>query len=136
MAAQLVIQPTGPSHGGIGDSLLFHGTSFASAIALLANPHLDHATATAEKIDGPPGFFLAASPADAEFFALRRAPGAVLRYTLTGPAMAALIEAGAKVQAIPPGNPPYFGGPEMWIPPVAFAVFNAQVDGGAIRVGT
>jgi hypothetical protein len=48
--------------------------------------------------------------------------------------MATLIEAGARIQAIPGGSPPYFGGPEMWIPPSVFAIINACIDGGTIRV--
>jgi hypothetical protein len=55
------------------DSILFHGTSLDAAKSLLTTPHLDLATATGSKIDGPPGFFLAAAAVDAQYFALRRA---------------------------------------------------------------
>jgi hypothetical protein len=72
MALQLVMQPEDASAGGIGDTLLFNGSSVDSANALLASRHLNRAIAAAEKLDGPPGFFLATSSTDAEYFALRR----------------------------------------------------------------
>jgi hypothetical protein len=39
--------------------LWYHGTDVASGLALLNGIDLDAATAARNKIDGPPGFFLA-----------------------------------------------------------------------------
>ena len=133
MAIQISIGSRAGGEAGELDNSLFHGTSVAMAKSLLAAPYLDLDKASAAKIDGPPGFFLAASHVDAEYFALRRAPGAVLRYRLAATALADLIGAGAILQAMA-GDPPYFEGPELWIPPTAFDTFNVLLDGGSIDV--
>ena len=58
----------------------FHGTDIESARTLLRGEPLNVEKAEAQKIDGPPGFFLATEVDDAMFFALRRAPGGVLAF--------------------------------------------------------
>ncbi len=66
-----------------GPLVTFHGTDIDSAWNILEGEKLDVAKAAAKKIDGPPGFFLATEIADAEFFALRRAPGGILEFSLS-----------------------------------------------------
>jgi hypothetical protein len=60
-------------------AILLHGTSVASALSLLNGASLSLPAALANKIDGPPGFFLATHPDSAPFFAVRRAPGTILQ---------------------------------------------------------
>ena len=116
-------------------SPLFHGTDLKSAEALLKNPKLDADVAAAKKIDGPEGFYLADDVGDAEFFAARREPGAILQYDIDEGASAALAEAGAVTRPIPRGaRSPYFQGNEFVVPPEAFNLFNALLDAGKILV--
>jgi hypothetical protein len=72
----------------------YHGTDVNSAISLNGGAPLDPAKAAALKSDGPPGFFLAADPRDAEFFAVRGGSGAVLQYDLSPSAVQRLKAAG------------------------------------------
>src|SRR5438067_4555706 len=81
---------------------VFHGTDVDSALRLLNGEPLDAAKAAASKIDGPPGFFLTTEYADAEYFALRRAPGGVLQYEVSGTALVQLDRAGPSPQAHTP----------------------------------
>lgn len=48
-----------------GVVILYHGTSIRSGLALLNGAPLDITTAAAQKLDGPPGFFLATRAEDA-----------------------------------------------------------------------
>ena len=59
----------------------FHGTAIDAARDILRGEKLNTVKAASNKIDGPPGFFLATEITDAEFFALRRAPGGALELT-------------------------------------------------------
>jgi hypothetical protein len=113
----------------------YHGTSVDSAERLLAGEPLNAAVASAAKIDGPPGFFLATHPDAAEYFALRRQPGTILRYDLTDKALSSLLEGGAELRPIPRGAlPGEFPGVELHIPTESFDRFNALRDSGEISV--
>jgi hypothetical protein len=115
----------------------YHGTDLVSATALLGGEPLDVARAAALKIDGPPGFFLAAEASDAEFFAVRRPrkPGVLLAYEVSDAALVRLRSAGAVLRPIPIGpDSPRFAGQELHVPVGAFDVFNILMRGGEIRV--
>jgi hypothetical protein len=114
--------------------VVFHGTDLDSARRLLAGEPLDAVKAAAAKIDGPPGFFLAAEYADAEYFALRRAPGAVLQYELSGTALEQLERAGLIREPIPPGKLFIPAGDELVVPIDAFDLFNQLRSAGEIVV--
>lgn len=87
----------------------FHGTDLLSATSLLNGADLDLAEAANGKIDGPPGFFLAAEIADAEFFALRRVQSSVVRFEISYTAMQQLLLSSAIDRPIPRGrNSPFF----------------------------
>src|SRR5690606_21864727 len=87
------------------------------------------------KIDGPPGFFLATDATAAEFFALRRAPGGVVQFNLTSGAVRQLEAAGARIGPIPRGGfPGQLPGNEFAVPTNAFELFNALRSQGAITV--
>lgn len=116
------------------DLTAYHGTDIVSARNLLGGEPLSVAEATARKIDGPPGFFLAIEVDDAIFFALRRAPGGVLEYRLAPNAVEQLQAAGAMCRPIPPGKAIRFLGNELYIPPEAFAVLNQLRVVGVIVV--
>jgi len=122
-----------------GDSnfgmIMYHGTDVGSAIALLNGAPLNVDIAAANKIDGPPGFFLATNPGDAEFFAARRAPGAVLQYDLSDTAVRTLVTGGATIAPIPRGpNSPFFGGSQMIVPSPLFSTFDQLRASGQINV--
>jgi hypothetical protein len=115
---------------------LYHGTDLDSARRLLAGAPLDPSRATALKIDGPDGFFLATELPDAEFFALRqfRGPAAIIAYEVTSEALERLRDAGAIDRPIPRGpRSPRFLGDELFIPPEAFPAYNQLVATGEIR---
>jgi hypothetical protein len=67
------------------DAVFYHGTSVSSGWRLLNGAPLSLKVATANKIDGPPGFHLATDPGAAEFFAYRRSPGMILQYNVSRP---------------------------------------------------
>ena len=113
----------------------YHGTSVRSALSLLNGAPLSVSVASANKIDGPPGFYLATEWVTAEFFAVRRAPGTILRYAMTGSVLTGLLADGALLVPIPQGNfPTPFPGEQLVVPPVRFPHFNALRDTGAITV--
>jgi hypothetical protein len=116
---------------------LYHGTSVEDALGFLNNQRaLDAAMAAARKIDGGPGFHLATDYDAAEFYALRRAPGAVVEYHLSAEAMRQLRAAGLIEQSIPAGprSPPIATkGKELIVPPEAFDLFNRLRSTGEIR---
>ena len=113
----------------------YHGTALESATRLSVGHPLDIAAAFALKIDGPPGFYLATELADAEFFAVRRAQGAVIAYDVLTDARDELLRAGATYQPIPRSDSsPWFAGHELFIPPVAFAAFNRLLRTGRIVI--
>jgi len=122
-------QPAGPL-------TFFHGTDMTSALQLLNGAALDAATAGARKIDGPPGFFLAAEESDAEHFAARRGRGgAVLRFELSPSAAQQLMGAGAVRRPIPTGpRSPAFAGDELHVPPGAYDLFDRLRRAGEIKV--
>jgi hypothetical protein len=105
-----------------------------SAQGLLRNPALDAGKAAAGHIDGPSGFYLATEAGDAEYFALRRSPGAILRYNISEGGVQALQNAGASLRDIPGLPPPYFEGQEFYVPLNAFDIFNSLLESGDIQV--
>jgi len=113
----------------------FHGTAVRYAYSMAAGAALSADVAAGEKIDGPPGFFLATVESDAEFFAARRDPGAVIVVEIEEVALSALESAGARRQPIPvTARSPYFAGDELWIPVQAFGTFDALRARGHIHV--
>lgn len=115
----------------------YHGTDYDSAVALEAGEPLDAAKASALKIDGPPGFFLATDLADAQFFALRQARGvaAVIAFELSAAAEQALLAGGGLRRSIPRGpSSPRFLGDELVLPPESFGTFDALRRAGEIVV--
>jgi hypothetical protein len=116
------------------DVLLFHGTEIDSAAALLQGHVLDAQIALSRHIDGKIGFYLATSKNDAEFFAVRRWEGTVIRFELSDAAVAELATAASVLAPVPGGNPPYFEGEELYVPPEAFGLFNKLRAGGEIVV--
>jgi hypothetical protein len=112
----------------------FHGTDLTSARLLLGGSDLDGVTAAANKVDGPPGFFLATEFDAAEFFALRRSPAAVLKYELTDDALSQLQAAGAVQQLIPFGGKALLPGEELVVPVQAFPLFNQLRAAGEVRI--
>jgi len=117
-----------------GSLTTFHGTDIVSARNLLQGSPLSAEEAAARKIDGPPGFFLATEIDDAVFFALRRAPGGVVAFRLSFPAVETLQAAGLIRRRIPPGKTIQFLGDEVVIPMEAFGVFNRLRETGEIAV--
>lgn len=116
---------------------LYHGTDLSSAEHLLAGGELDAPVAVALKIDGPPGFFLATTRCDAEFFALRRAMGGavIVAYDVSDEALRQLLAGGAVLRPIPVSQcSPNFAGDELFVPPSAFALFDELVRGRAITL--
>jgi hypothetical protein len=113
---------------------LYHGTAVRSGLALLNGAPLDIITATAHKLDGAPGFFLATRAEDAAYFAARRGEGTILRFALLPWALQRLHASGALLRPIPVGNVAYFYGSEFFIPPIAFDEFNKQLASGGIDV--
>jgi hypothetical protein len=115
--------------------LLYHGTHQHSALLLLDGADLDADVAAQNKIDGPPGFFLATELPDAEFFALRRSAGIVLRYEISENALQELERWDAVVRPVPRGRAsPLFLGSELFVPTAAFRAFNELRMSGEIVV--
>jgi len=112
----------------------YHGTDIVSARNLLRGAPLSTTEAAAQKIDGPPGFFLATEADDAIFFALRKAPSGVLEYQLSSNAVEQLRGAGAVYRPIPPGKAIKFLGYEFYIPLEAFDLFNRLRAAGEIVI--
>jgi hypothetical protein len=113
----------------------YHGTSLSAALSLLAGVELRLETALEQKIDGPPGFYLTDHSDIAVFFALRRAPGAVLRYSISAAATSALLSDGASINSIPQGRfPTEFPGRQLFVPPSGFPLFNRLRRAGKILV--
>jgi hypothetical protein len=116
-----------------GEQTFYHGTDLDSAVELANGAPLDAETAAARYTDGPGGFFTATHYEDAEYFGLRKAPGAVLDVTFSRTAMDALHEAGAVVRDIPRSpKSPNFVGQEFHIPTSAFDVLNNLRSAGEI----
>jgi hypothetical protein len=114
---------------------LFHGTDVASARTLLGGAPLNAAKAAAGKIDGAPGFFLATHRDAATYFAMRRAPGAVLQYNFSATATTRLGAKGAVLRPIPAGGMRGgFPGQEFFVPPTAFRTFNSLMRSGHIVI--
>lgn len=117
-----------------GNQAFYHGTDVDSALRFLNGEPLDTAKAAALKIDGPPGFFLAVEYDDAEYFALRRGRGAVLRYEVSGTALRKLERAGLVQGPIPPGWLFTPVGDQLLVPVDAFNLFNNLLFAGEIVV--
>ena len=112
----------------------YHGTGFDFASQLEAGEALDAHTADKYKIDGVPGFYLAVEADDAIYFALRRSPGVLLRYDISQAALDELTLAGAVLRPIPLGKMSQFDGPEFFVPPAAFGIFNLLRTVGEVQV--
>ena len=108
----------------IGSLTAFHGTDIVFARNLLQGSPLNAEEAAARKIDGLPGFFLATEIDDAVFFALRRAPGGVVAFSLSFQAVETLRAVGAIHRRILPGKTIQVLGDEVVFPVEAFGVFN------------
>jgi len=117
-----------------GGHVFYHGTDVDSALRLLNGEPLDATKAASLKIDGPAGFFLATEYDDAEYFALRRARGAVLRFDLSGTSLGQLRGAGLVQGPIPVGWLYSPIGDELVVPVAAFDLFNDLRSGGEIIV--
>ncbi|MEW6747705.1 MAG: hypothetical protein AB1486_33665, partial [Planctomycetota bacterium] len=115
---------------------LFHGTDIATAVRFLEGEGLDAAAAAARSSGASPGFYLATHVADAEHFALIRAPGGVVEYRLSGSAVEQLNAAGARLGPIAPGAKgfPTFQGQEYVVPTSAFDRFSTLREAGEIVV--
>lgn len=117
----------------LSNTKLYHGTSVSSARALASGSPLSLFSATTNKIDGQVGFFLTNRRVAAEFFATRRSPGAVLKYSFTPGAMKQLKNAGINPKALP--APPYVpGAVEYVVEPQHFDLFNHLFNSGDITV--
>jgi hypothetical protein len=115
---------------------LWHGTDVDSAAALLSGSDLDARRATAARLDVRTlvGFYLAELEDEGAHFAAVRG-GALLVIDVEDPALAALLDAGARWQEVRKGPwPPLFVGRELYLPPAAFPVFNRLRREGLIRV--
>ena len=116
---------------------LYHGTDKESAAALAGGAPLSLQLATTQHIDGQIGFYLANDPIAAEFFAVRRGTAgnepAILTFGMTLFAYETLKSSGAILQPIPQGTGGIIPGKELYIPPVAFPVFDALRIEGQIK---
>jgi hypothetical protein len=112
----------------------YHGTGSASAVSLLSGAPLSLAVASSEKKDGPVGFYLATTVADAEYFAARRPGSAILTVRMRTSAYEQLVGAGSLLAPIPGGPRPVFAGVQFYIPPAAFSVFDLNRAAGNIEL--
>ena len=71
---------------------------------------------------------------DAEFFAVRRWTGTVIAYEVSQQALDQLVTAGATLDPIPGGGPPYFEGQELFVSTALFSLFNELLKGAEIYV--
>jgi hypothetical protein len=129
----------GKGEGGIwvhNQCTFYHGTDVDSALSFLNGGELDAAAAAAGKVEAgtPAAFFLATDYDAAAYMALRRAPGAVLKYEFTEDALSQIKGAGSIQQAIPFGGKVAPPGEELLIPESAFGLFNNLRAAGKIRV--
>ncbi|WP_167542949.1 SpvB/TcaC N-terminal domain-containing protein [Pseudoalteromonas prydzensis] len=107
-----------------GGIVLYHGTDVQSALRILNGEPLNAVIASGNKIDGLPGFYLATDYNDAEFFALRRGEGAVIKFMISNKALGGLNANGASFNKIPIGGFKA-DGYEFLVPPEAFGTFNS-----------
>jgi hypothetical protein len=107
-----------------------------SALYFLNGGHVDLAAASALKIDGPPGFFLATDADVAMYFAARRPDRyTVVEFQIPEEALAALTDAGAQIRPIPQGAAAFpFRGQELVVTAPGVEAFNTMLDQGVIRV--
>jgi hypothetical protein len=126
---------TAPPAEDEAHQIFYYGTSVDSGLALLNGAPLSVDRAEENKLDGPPGFFLATDARDAEYFAARRDPGTVLQYLITIDAVATLTAGGAILRPIPQGDfPTEFNGAEFVIPPSLYSTFDSMRASGQIVV--
>lgn len=114
---------------------LYHGSDVTSVRSLLGGAELDSTIAAERHVNGAPGFYLATNAGDAEYFAIRRAPGAVVALEVDDEVVAALLGQGAVIRSIPrsPMSPTFAGG-ELYVPSTCFGAFNAARAAGGIGV--
>ncbi len=113
----------------------FHGTDADSALSLLNNRKLDAIAASARKIDGPDGFYMATDLDDAMYFAGHRHKGTVLEIEFSEVARQQLNGSGLVLQPIPGGpRSPNFNGDELFVNPEMYSLFNRLVESGDIRL--
>lgn len=116
---------------------LYHGSDVESIRDLLAGTELDQTVAVDRHVNGAPGFYLATEHGDAEYFALRRSPGAVALFEVDNEVIDELIESGAVLRPVPRSPmSPVFAGDELYIPSASFDLFNAARAQGRIDVTT
>lgn len=114
---------------------LYYGTDEETAIRFLRGELLDVAKASPRKIDGPPGFFLATTIIDAEFFALRRGRGVVIEFDIRESALQQLIRDGAVFRPIPVGQrSTRFSGDELMVPVTVFETLIDLLSSGEMTV--
>ena len=101
----------------------------------MAGGPLTKSIAENQYIDGSDkgSFYLASSPAAAEYFALRRQPGAILQYGISNSALSQLLSSGATIGTIPAGGA-NLPGNQLVIRPSAYPTFNAARSSGQITV--
>lgn len=111
----------------------YHGSDPKSLNSLLSGEILKSTIANKNKIDGPPGFYLADNPIAAEYFSVRRGGHYLLRFDITYEGVGTLINSGAKLGPIPVGkvNLP---GNQLYIPLSSFGVFNGLLGSGDIII--
>lgn len=104
-----------------------------SVRSLIGGDELDSTIATPRHMDGLPGFYLATEEGDAEYFALRRSPGAILAVEIDDEIVESLIKGGAVMRPIPTSPmSATFAGDELYIPRECFPAFNEARDHGRI----
>ena len=112
----------------------YHGTDRDTAVRFIAGEPLDPARAAAAKVDGDAGFYLACEVDDAIAFAVRRALPTLLNHEVSEAAFGILVAAGAILRPIRLGRMASFDGPELFVPPGAFSVFNRLLASGETAV--
>jgi hypothetical protein len=94
---------------------------------------LNAVKAAANKIDGPAGFFLGTHADDVAYYAARRPPGTILKFTFSDKATKALGGLGSKEMS-QLGNHGKWAGEEVVIGEGTFDLFNALREAGEIVV--
>jgi len=103
-AASTAARAAGDEGAATGQTL-YHGTDLASAERLAAGEPLNTAAATARSGGAPPGFYLATSANDAEYFATLKSglsgQAAVLRYKVSDTALGRMLGSNSVLRDIP-----------------------------------
>jgi len=126
---QLVVGSCVAPEDGAAANVFYHGTDLASAKALAAGTPLDAAAAAAQTAGAEPGFYLATSQADAEYFASIKIglndQAAVLRFTMSDNALEQLLGSNSVLGDIPQAGAKLpFEGQQLVVPTEDFPLFN------------